>query len=512
VSAQAKQWLSGTISCGVFAAWLGSCSRAQELPHGGQSGTEAGDVIVCRSTEPRSVEPDQIPTLFDRSLSELTRALSVHDVPGLWLATGTRPQLSIELGAAGASETARVGNGRLCASILELDATIRSSDGVLDAQVRAHLGYDGEGMVVLEAPLPALPAAYLGRAAWPRDEEHAAEWAADLETRRVAVAFKGSPPTLFAEYHFDTSPFDATAYVYNGQKMVGVWNTIGQSWVVGPPYPYAPDALLAGACADAQHYQDVYDSAAFTPYASAEAALASSVGSWARCLDPVPSSHAGLQILPDGSWRDFTVEGGELVARFGFEHEGFLEAWDGGRGSYSISLLPFGRRADGQEGTGSSLAAPAGEPALRFDSENGEWPAAVYQRTTLPVRAAPPEYRDGERAGAAACSHTEQGIVPSLQESLALLSGDFVLCSGALRSGATRLHFDASSVQLQREDGSLISQTTFQQNVMNSPNVSLFSTPGDPSSIDWAVVISRRPMKLWIGEGGPVPAVFSALP
>ena len=143
----------------------------------------------------------------------------------------------------------------------------------------------------------------------------------------------------------------------------------------------------------------------------------------------------------------------------------------------SLGNWPFGRRADSQDGTWSDVTAPAWEPALRFSSANGEWPVAVYQRTTLPVRAAAPDYADGERAGATACSRTEQGIVPSLQESLALLSGDFVLCSGATRS-----HFDASSLQMQREDGSVIRQTTFQRDTsartLKAQRLSVTSSPG----------------------------------
>jgi hypothetical protein len=356
----------------------------------------------------------------------------------------------------------------------------------------------------------------VGRAIWPPDEHHAAQWLQGLPIGPYSgrLPLVDGPLLLEMQYTVDRSPPDVAAVIYDSRRILGVWAPNGSSPVSGPPYPYTPDPLLASECAGAEQYEGGRQPP-FTAYPSPDAALAGMVGTWARCRDPLPSSHAGLQILPDGSWRDFTVEGGELVARRGFEHEGFLHvvgggSSDGASGAYGLDLWPFGRRADGNDtsccdGSGTH----AWEPALVFLSDVEEWPAAVYRRTTLPVRAAAPEYADGERAGAAACAHTEQGIVPTGEESASLLSGDFVLCSGALGNGATRLRFGPASVELGRDDGSSVSRASYELHTMNA-GLSL-SLTGESGRFDWYIVASRKPLKLWIDDSTNT-AVFSALP
>jgi hypothetical protein len=94
-----------------------------------------------------------------------------------------------------------------------------------------------------------------------------------------------------------------------------------------------------------------------------------------------------------------------------------------------------------------------------------------------------------------------------------VLRGDFVRCYGSLRDEPDQLHFEASSVELRRADGSTIRMRPFEDDGANGELLT-FTLPGE--GLDWQswfVVVSRRPQKLWIMQADDdTTAVFSALP
>lgn len=472
-------------------------------------------MIACMGTTERLVAPDEVLPGFDGSMEELVARITARDVEGLWLSTGVRTKLSIELSPCSAvRQVSYIDKG--CGSYLTIDAlTVRSPDDVVLAQVPARLAlqYPQPGQAMLLATLPTLPSEYTGPALWPLDEPRAS---GQLAAYDIAAHSTDGSPGLYVSYQLDSSPAELLAGIYDDGRVLGIWSTREDDLPSGPPTLYTPDALVTNACVGAESFQS--NSFEATPFPSIAAATAGISGTWARCTDSAPSSHAGLQILPDGTWRDFTIEAGELVARSGFEHEGFL-GWNP-LGSpipnlFQASLLPMGRHPESHRSSWDDVSMGASDRALVFPGGPEGWPAAVYLPTTLPVRATPPEYADGERAGAAACTRTEHGIVPTLEESATLLSGDFVLCSGSLHGGVTRLHFGPTSVELQNADGGILATLSTEVSTMNAPRLGLALTGADPDARSWSVIVSRQPLKLLIAESsfGPTStAVFSAMP
>jgi hypothetical protein len=279
------------------------------------------------------------------------------------------------------------------------------------------------------------------------------------------------------------------------------------------PSLYLPDAAFADLCSSATQF--VGAELDYTPFPDVASAVPGVAGTWLRCYDNDDSTHAGVQISPDGSWRDFIVDAGELVARSGFEHEGFVHALDGGvvnpdsPGLVHLDLRPYGLDYESLPRGGNKLGTWASERALVFQTNGG---TAVYLRVALPVRDVAFGYADDERAGSAACLTGEQRIIPTLDESAAMLRGDFVRCRGSLRDEPDQLHFEASSVELRRADGGTIRVRPFEGNDANGELLS-FTLPGE--GLDWQfwfVVVSRRPQKLWIKQADDTDAVFSALP
>ena len=181
-------------------------------------------------------------------------------------------------------------------------------------------------------------------------------------------------------------------------------------------------------------------------------------------------------------------------------------------GPYQVRLDPFGRRYEGNEANGPDFTTVASADVLRFDGFGPNWPAAVYLPTTAPVRSSAPEYADGERAGPAACEHVERGIVSTNADWATILTGDFVLCSGSLRDGLARIHFDESSLTLLRADGTVILEQSYDEPIAALIRGARFQYPPE---LDWWVEASRSPLKLWISESSDTRlnvAIFSALP
>ncbi|HKO91672.1 MAG TPA: hypothetical protein VJU61_10990 [Polyangiaceae bacterium] len=486
---------------------------------GGQSGTEGGGDIACDETPPRDVTPDEVLPFFGRSLNDLAATLAgvtAPGLPGVWFSTGTRAELSVVIPAGTAarqlSSVAR--DGWICASLLEIEALeVRSSDGVIVARMPARVRAPGS-VLLLDATLPPLPDGYLGQAAW-------AGYASipPLLADFADPAPSGAAPTLRVAIEQGFAPPYTQAGVFHGQDISGFWTTQPMGLPFGPPTPYTPSAPLAAECAGADVFAD--ERRAYTPFSDAAAALQGIAGTWLRCRDNAASAHAGLEILPDGSWHHFELEGGELVARFGFEHEGFVEVSYSlspneppdtqGPGPYDVRLEPLGRRFEGNVWFGADSMTGASEEALVFNMYGPNWPAAVYLPTSAPVRAAAPEYADGQRAGAAACERGERGIVSTNEELASLLTGDFILCSGTPRDGLARIHFEESSVTLLRADGSVILSHAYEEPI--AARVRRGELFGEP--LLWRLLASRSPLKLWIDDGvddRSNVAVFSALP
>lgn len=275
------------------------------------------------------------------------------------------------------------------------------------------------------------------------------------------------------------------------------------------PVPFRPDALLADACGGA--FDALDEARDYQPFPSAEAAAAALARTWVRCIDDVVSDHAGVQIHADGSWNDLSVANGELIARQGFDHEGSLRMFgiggDATPGLYGFDLLP-----DGVDLGFRKSSAAASDRALIFATNPWGDTSAVYLPTSLPVRAAAPsEYAAGERAGETACSSLEQGVITSSQESLSVLSGDFVLCSGALIRGVPRLHFDGAEVEFRTRDGQRLGRAPYSVQIDFNDRLWLLLESPVLGPLQWGVLLSRRPRKLWIEASGGS-AVFSALP
>jgi hypothetical protein len=277
---------------------------------------------------------------------------------------------------------------------------------------------------------------------------------------------------------------------------------------------YVPDALFADACSGAADVvEELYVDDA---YPDADAAIAAMAGTWALCVDRPVSSNAGVQLLADGSWRDFSVAAGELVAGSGFHHEGNMQLIDTSvlnnqPGQFQVDFLPYGLDYGDQSALRvSKFYVWASNRALVFGTGNPR-NRAVYLPVDLPVRVPPPEYADGARAGAAGCAGGERGIVATRSEALSLLSGDFVVCSGGLREGETGLRFEGTTLSVLDAAGEAVSSAAYE--VLKDDGTGRLQLRVVPQSVqhDWNVVISLQPLKVWILEED-LTSVFSAMP
>jgi hypothetical protein len=452
--------------------------------------------------EPYPVPPDKVLTRFGQSPKEVVESVDALELPGLWLTTGTGTQLSVEV-----SDLVDAGTVA-CGAVLHVDVnvTVRTADGVIEATSGVLAKHPGGR--VLHVPLPDLAEDHRGRVNWGTYPEF------------PNGLFGSDPvntdtPVLEVAFDYQDDPF--AAVIHEG-RVLGAWARNRWDLPSGPPVDYTPPPELTTACDGAERFLPAQSgSVQYTSYPSADAAKAGIAGAWARCRDDAPSNHVGIQILPDGSWRRLALENGELVARSGFEEEGTLRLTErtpmNDHPGFEVSLAPFGRHPDSELASYSGDSFLAWDQALVIPSSADGWPGAVYLPTTLRVRSPVAEFADGERAGETACAHGEQDMLPGI-ESAATLTGDYVLCSGALNSGVTRIHFDETEVDLLDADGGLIGRYSHTLDAMNgppdeTPRLRLMLRRGDERR-QWSIVVSRSPMKIRITEG--TTAVFSAMP
>lgn len=465
---------------------------------GGQSGTEGGGTYACGARSvARNVAPDEAVGWLEFTPRQLARALATAPLAGRWLAT-ERAELSIELDPAQGVRTLSVPShpDGDCSEV-EASLVVKTSDGALDLVVPASIWRDYAGFT-LDAALPALPTALRGPA-YPPDVAHVSRLLGEVP------ALHG--PALRLSLSIGDGLQQAVVYDEAGPR--GVWQRDPLQLPLGAPTQFTPDPLFTASCTGADALQA--DFGHHTSFASSSAALSGVAQVWARCRDGMPVSHEGIEISADGSWRHFDLEAGELVARSGFGHEGYVQLLDtsamNGAGFFQLNLEPFGRNHGAQLPILSERSTPASTQALVFRTYNAseDWPAAVYQPVALGVRSVAPQFADGERAGSTACDRAEHGLVFDGAAAAPLLSGEFVLCSGGLQSGAARLRFEPALIELLAEDGGVIASQAWDAasgEVQVGTNV-------------WTLTVSRQPLKVLVAERldyGHGQAVFSAVP
>lgn len=465
---------------------------------GGQSGTEDGGSYACGvPTVARSVAMDEVLRWFEFTPRQLAQELAMARLGGRWLAA-QRAELSIELDAAQGVRTLSLpGHPDGNCSEVEASLIVKTSDGALDAVVPARIWPDRTGFT-LDAALPALPSVLLGPA-YPPDVTH---------VRGLLGEMPVLPgPALRVSLTIGAGMQQAIVYDAVGPR--GVWLRDPLGLPPGSPTPFTADPLFTGSCAGAE--ERLGDFGHHTPFESSSAALAGVAKVWARCLDGMPASHAGIEISPDGSWRHFDLEAGELVARSGFGHEGYVKLIDtssmNGAGFFQLELQPFGRNHEVELPFISERITHASDQALLFRSYNvaEDWPAAVYQPAQLSVRSLAPEFTDGERAGSAACDRPEHGLVFDASAAAPLLRGEFVLCTGSLQGGVARLRFEPGLIELRAEDGGVIASQAWDAATGQVQLDTRFLT----------LTVSRQPLKVLVEERleyGGSKAVFSAVP
>lgn len=152
---------------------------------------------------------------------------------------------------------------------------------------------------------------------------------------------------------FDSSvPQVVDVALFEGEDVFGYWSS-DPATQIPPPLPpepvlYAPPALLADSCALAADFE-FFGAVRYSAFESEAAAREGITGTWARCTDYASSEHVALQIHEDGSWNHVVLEGGKLVERRGFGHEGHLWLSDAeGRknqmfGKFKVGMYPFDR-------------------------------------------------------------------------------------------------------------------------------------------------------------------------
>ncbi len=403
-----------------------------------------------------------------------------------------------------------------CGGTLSIEATlhVKTRDGVLDGRATI-LRFKDPNAGTLQIPLPDLDDSY----ARPDPSEVFSLYGM---TVTPLASSEDATPTLVVMLTDGNLTADL---VVDRTRVVGRWdrNIVGVPARGNPPYVVPPE--LVQECAPAATYTAA--STQYTPFASGADALASIHGTWIRCRAAGGQPHAGLQIADDGSWRTLVWQDDELVAHGGFQREGFVEdpidthaQGFNGVGFFQINLRgPGAWMPTHLWGDVLLVAADAPLPDL---NEN----TSVYVRSTREVAAAPNPFASGERAGAPACAIPESGTIdPEIGDLDHVLAGAWTLCSGEMLEGFTGLRFDgAGGVTLLNGDGSELATKPYRtirpitEPVLSPRATNLLFPAVDASGAadDWSILLSDRPLKLWISVEGPYTlrrtTVFSALP
>ena len=367
-------------------------------------------------------------------------------------------------------------------------ARFRTADGLIDVRptrlsVTDQYPYPS---AVVELQVPGLPAHYLV----PR------QGIVDPYDDRLRAT--QPEPTLVVRL----VEFGARAeLVVNRDQVVGLWSSHIYDIPRRPPPPYQVPPVLETECAIAADFTDLGQ---YTPFASAAEFSAALVGNWIRCRDVGGAPHEGLQVRPDGAWRDATWESDRFVARGGLLHEGIVNPpRDASQGRH-IGLFQM----DVIGGRVARSGRLWGDRLMLHGSGSDQ---GTYVRTDRPFVERPVPFRSRQRAGASACSGPEEGII-ELTDPLELdriLTGEWTLCSGDLVEDVTKLRFDGrGGVQFSYSGESQPSFKTYRVfplpsqagGFRHSTLVFDETRPHVPGGVvlDWLILVSDRPLKLWL--------------
>lgn len=489
-------------------SWVLGAGMALTLGCGTKVNTSPiGSVIDSCQAPPASASDTQVLRLLDFARGH-------HDLEGTWLSDLQASVLSVDFEPGVGPPLP--GSGTECGASLFVEATVhvKSRDGVVDGRptlLRFEAPYAG----ILQVTLPDIDDAHA------RPDPSRVFPSYDWPLTPVAPVDDANP-TLVVTL---TDGRLAADLVTDRTRVVGRWDT--DTFLVPPrsDRAYVVPAELVEECAPAAAYAAL--STQYTPFASAADALASIHGTWIRCRAAGGLPDAGLQIAPDGTWRSLIWRDGGLGARGGFQREGFLEdpidthaQGFNGAGFFQINLRGPGVWMPTHL-WGDVLLVDSGTPLPDLNEQ-----VSVYVRSAREVIAAtnlPPSL---ERGGAPACAVPESGTSdPELGDLDHVLRGEWTLCSGEMLEGFTTLRFDGSG-QVTLMDGEGSAPATRPYRTIR-PNTIPVLTPRETNLLfpavnaagaadDWSIMLSERPLKLWISVEGPYTlrrtSVFSALP
>jgi hypothetical protein len=472
-------------------------------------GTEAapdpsptGPTTSTCGSPPTSASDTQVLRLLDSARGH-------HDLEGTWLNGLQASVLSVDFDSAAGpplpESTAGCGGNLFIEAMLH----VKTRDGVLDGRatvLRFKAPYAG----TLSIPLPDLDGSY----ARPGPSQ---AFSSSGMTVTPLASPEDARPTLVMMLTDGNLTADL---IVDRTRVVGRWDTglVGVPPRGKPPYVVPPE--LVQECAPAAAYTPLATN--YTPFASGADALASLHGTWIRCRAAGGQPHAGLQIADDESWRTLVWQDGALVARGGFQREGFVEdpIDTHAHGFNGVGFFQIGLR-----GPGTWMSTHLWGDLLVVSPPDLDEDLNIYVRSTREVAAAPNPFASGERAGAPACATPESGTIdPEIGDLDQVLAGAWTLCSGEMLEGFTGLRFDgAGRVTLLNGDGSELATRPYRTlRPITMPVVSpratylLFPAVDATGAADsWNIILSDRPLKLWISAEGPHTlrrtTVFSAL-
>jgi hypothetical protein len=210
-------------------------------------------------------------------------------------------------------------------------------------------------------------------------------------------------------------------------------------------------------------------------------------------------SFAGLVVDASGRYHELTATDDELVAAYGFEHEGLIAPaladmqWDGSvfqwQGFYMLSDLALS--ADGY------TLRVKGTNNLQFDAGPLD---LTFQATDLPIHEPALPFEPNTRAGLAACAKGEADVTANATatgEIGARLNGRWLFCAGrfglppeyagiAFRSDGSYHFLDAAGNALDAHAGMFEVDTRYATVVLRAP----------PWLYSFSPVFSRAPVKL----------------
>jgi hypothetical protein len=501
-------WIALGVGCGTEASspYPSPTGGVNTSPGGGSTTPTGATDSTCQSP-PTSASDTQV-------LRVLDSARGHHDLEGTWLNGLQASVLSVDFDSAAGPPLPESTTG--CGGTLLIAATlhVKTRDGVLDGRATV-LRLKSPNGGTLHITLPDLDASY----ARPDPSQVFSSFGTNLTP---IASSEDATPTLIVMLTDGNLTADL---IVDRTRLVGRWNrnTFGVPARGNPPHVVPPE--LVQECAPAAVYTPL--STNYTPFASGADALASLHGTWIRCRAAGGQPHAGLQIADDGSWRTLVWQDGELVARGGFQREGFVEdpIDTHAHGFNGVGFFQINLRGPGvwmpTHLWGDVLLVAADAPPPGLDEY-----VSVYARSTREVAAAPNPFASGERAGAAACAIPESSTIdPEVGDLDHVLAGAWTLCSGEMLEGFTGLRFDgAGRVTLLNGDGSelatkpyrTIRPTTMPVLSPRATNLLFPAVNAAGEADDWSIMLSDRPLKVWISVEGPYTlrrtTVFSALP